>query len=149
MVILFGILCLVLLRFLFWSRERDPFSTIPGPTPLPLVGNCLIFFQGNFEDIWLNTMKNLKKEYGNVVRFYIGTKPQIFLFGAEGFEKILSSSKHITKGRVKTKFRLCSNLLTITGCFGDTYLDTFKPMIEIRCGIDCSDFNLNSSLVKS
>ena len=33
-------------------------------------------------------MQRLQKEYGNVVRFYVGTKPQIFLFGAEGFENL-------------------------------------------------------------
>ena len=92
---------LLILGLVFFSREKDPFSTIPGPKPLPLVGNTLIFFQGNFEDVWLKTMKSLRREYGTVVRFYVGTKPQIILFGAEGFEKILSSSQHITKGRVK------------------------------------------------
>ena len=102
MVILFGLFCVFFfLGLVFFSREKDPFSTIPGPQPLPLVGNTLVFFQGNLEDIWLKTMKSLRREYGTVVRFYIGTKPQIILFGAEGFEKILSSSQHITKESVK------------------------------------------------
>ena len=43
-------------------------------------------------------MKDLKKKYGNVVKFYFGMKIQIFLFEADGFEKILSSTKNITKG---------------------------------------------------
>ena len=80
------------------SPVKSDFATIPGPSPFPIIGNSHVFLQGKFEHIWLKIMQGLQKEYGNVVRFYVGTKPQIFLFGAEGFEKILSSSHHITKG---------------------------------------------------
>ena len=91
-------LSVLFLLFVSRSREKQQFSTIPGPKPLPIVGNSLLFLQANFEISLLKTMRDLQKQYGNVVKFYVGTQPQIFLFGAEGFEKILSSSQHLTKG---------------------------------------------------
>ena len=87
----------LLLLWLFRSREDPAFSNIPGPKPLPLVGNSLMFV-GPSEHVWLKTMLGLRNEFGNVVMLYIGTKPQILLFEAEGFDKILSSSRNKNKG---------------------------------------------------
>ena len=72
MLIYLLIICLSVLFLLFVSREKHQFSTIPGPKPLPIVGNSLLFVQGNFEITLLKTMRSLQKEYGNVVKFYVG-----------------------------------------------------------------------------
>eukprot|EP00092_Neocalanus_flemingeri_P025304 GFUD01027436.1.p1 GENE.GFUD01027436.1~~GFUD01027436.1.p1 ORF type:complete len:533 (+),score=87.75 GFUD01027436.1:107-1600(+) len=98
LILYFFVFCLsLLLLWSFTSRQQSAFSSIPGPQPLPLIGNSLMLV-GPSEIVWWQRIRNLKTRYGNVVKFYVGTKPQIFLYGAEGFEKILSSSHHITKG---------------------------------------------------
>ena len=38
------------------------------------------------------------RQYGSVFRMFLGHRPYVMLTGAEGFEAILSSNKHITKG---------------------------------------------------
>ena len=88
----------VLLYLVFRNRESAAFSAIPGPKQIPIVGNVWMFLLGSPEHIWLRTHQSLKKEYGSVVKLYAGPKPQIILYGSEGFEKILSNSRHITKG---------------------------------------------------
>ena len=123
----------LILLWIFRSRENAAFSTIPGPTPLPLLGNSLMF-AGPFEHIWLKTMLGLRDEFGNVVKFYVGTKPQIFLFGAEGFEKILSSSRNINKG-FQYEFVLPwlgSGLLLSTGAKWHKHRKLLTPAFHFR-----------------
>ena len=43
-------------------------------------------------------MRRLKDEFGNVVLFYFASKPMVFLFEAQGAEKLLSSTRNISKG---------------------------------------------------
>ena len=84
-----------LIRFM---NEFPSFNLFIRVVPVVCVKRETSVFYNSRTKTLLKTMRSLQKEYGNVVKFYVGTKPQIFLFGAEGFEKILSSSQHLTKG---------------------------------------------------
>ncbi len=43
-------------------------------------------------------MTDLISKYGSVVKLFLGHRPYVVLTGARGYETVLSSSRHITKG---------------------------------------------------
>ena len=61
--------------FSVYKARKSPLTSIPGPRPLPLVGNVLKLL-GPSEKVWLPLMKWMKEKYGNVVRVYFRTKPK-------------------------------------------------------------------------
>ena len=80
-----------LIRFM---NEFPSFNLFIRVVPVVCVKRETSVFYNSRTKTLLKTMRSLQKEYGNVVKFYVGTKPQIFLFGEEGFEKILSSEMY-------------------------------------------------------
>ena len=134
-MIFYGLILFIsfLVAWIFKGQEDPALSTIPGPQPLPFLGNAMMFF-GPSEYVWLKTLKDLRNEFGNVVKFYSGRTAKIFLFGAEGAEKVLSSSSHIRKG-YHYRFTcpwLGQSLLTSTGSRWHKHRKLLTPTFHFK-----------------
>ena len=114
------------------SINRSPLARIPGPTPLPLFGNVLMLLGPSEKN--LPVMKSLNQKFGNVVLFYFGAKPMVLLFSAQGAERLLSSSKDISKG-FQYKYVwpwLGQGLLTSTGAKWNKHRKLLTPTFHFR-----------------
>ncbi|XP_050687222.1 probable cytochrome P450 49a1 isoform X2 [Eriocheir sinensis] len=77
------------------SQEIKPFSAIPGPKPLPLVGNMFLFTAlGGYplERFW-ETAQRLHEKYGPVVKVarYSGKKDMVVVYRPEDTKKIFQA----------------------------------------------------------
>ncbi|XP_018572395.1 cytochrome P450 CYP12A2 [Anoplophora glabripennis] len=75
-----------------WN-DALPYESIPGPKPLPLIGNIFRFlpFIGEYYNLPIREMyESFKTKYGNVVSLTgVGRPPIIFLFDVQDMEKHL------------------------------------------------------------
>ncbi|XP_052758279.1 uncharacterized protein LOC113519550 [Galleria mellonella] len=78
------------------SRLYKLGNMIPGPPPLPLLGNSLLAFGKKPSDIMQIALK-LSKKYISIGRIWIGSKLIIFLSEPDDVEVILNSHVHIDK----------------------------------------------------
>jgi len=99
---------------LLYDKKRHLYH-IPGPTPLPFFGNALMFTIPVEE--FMKKIASLVEKYGPVLRIHLGTRSNALVCTPEAFEKILSSNKHITKGKDYRSLWpwLGTGLLTSTG----------------------------------
>lgn len=80
----------------FLARKKFGLLHIPGPTPLPILGNALLL-AGPMENV-LTTALSLREKYGNAFLFHFGMMPQLVISAPQDFEKILSNSVDLNKG---------------------------------------------------
>ena len=50
-------------------------------------------------EFFMGTLQQLRAQYGGTLRIHLGTRANVAITTPEGFEKILSSSRQITKGK--------------------------------------------------
>ncbi|XP_025833166.1 cytochrome P450 4d2-like isoform X2 [Agrilus planipennis] len=90
-------------------------KNLPGPSPLPILGNALYFKE---LDGFLNTLLKLKSKYGSPFKITIGFQyPWVIISDSKFMTFFLSSNKYITKSQDYNFFRswLGDGLLTSTG----------------------------------
>ena len=80
-----GLLTLIsykLISFYFFTLKEYP----PGPLPLPLLGNILLFRkQKHLHDI----IRDISKDYGNVFTLWLGPQPQVFIMDTTTVHQVL------------------------------------------------------------
>ncbi|XP_025833167.1 cytochrome P450 4d2-like isoform X3 [Agrilus planipennis] len=89
-------------------------KNLPGPSPLPILGNALYFKE---LDGFLNTLLKLKSKYGSPFKITIGFQyPWVIISDSKFMTFFLSSNKYITKSQDYNFFRswLGDGLLTST-----------------------------------
>ena len=92
------IVLIILLTIIILYLTRDKKKNllhIPGPPPLPVIGNALLFagpsgFHKAFE--------SLRAKYGKIFRIHEGMIPELVITAPEDVQKVLSSSVNLNKG---------------------------------------------------
>ncbi|XP_066993573.2 cytochrome P450 4C1 [Anabrus simplex] len=135
----------------FWpriSRSGRLTSRIPGPTPLPVIGNAREFGSNTVEI--LANIGRLWKQYGTMFRVWIGPKLFIVLSDPKEVEVILSSTTQITKN-VSYRFLypwLGTGLLTSTGKKWHTRRKIITPTFHFKILEEFVDvFNTNGDIL--
>jgi len=92
-------------------------------------------------------MRRLKDEFGNVVLFYFASKPMVFLFEAQGAEKLLSSTRNISKGFQYEYIWpwLGQGLLTSTGQKWQKHRKLITPAFHFRILEDFLDVMIDQT----
>ncbi|TRY61081.1 hypothetical protein TCAL_10154 [Tigriopus californicus] len=98
---LFVVVVIGLCSWLYTRIVRGPYNMsmlekIPGPKSLPILGNAIDFAVPHYK--FLKVLTDLVHQNGPVMKIFLAHRPYVVLSKAKGFETILSSNKHITKG---------------------------------------------------
>ncbi|KAJ3652024.1 hypothetical protein Zmor_018025 [Zophobas morio] len=117
--------------FLFLQKYKS-LSVIPGPRPIPLLGNANDL--GQTPQAFFNNCSKFMKEYGDVFRLYIADECKIFVANADFLEQIMSSNVHITKSRGYSLLKKFVNygLLTSTGSKWKTRRKMITPTFHFK-----------------
>lgn len=89
----------LLADYLIKRRRKRIVKDLPGPDPLPLLGNALMYYGTSLENIMQFILSNRKK-YGPLYKVWIFNRLAIFSSDPKDVEVILSSQKIITKNRL-------------------------------------------------
>ncbi|CAK1578179.1 unnamed protein product [Parnassius mnemosyne] len=97
---------------LIWDAKNN---SVPGPFPLPLLGNALCLAVKPTE--FLVVLGQLQEKYGKAVRLHLFSRRYVILFHPKYIEGVVTHSEIITKGRSYDFLRpwLGDGLLTSTG----------------------------------
>ncbi|KAJ2950504.1 hypothetical protein O0L34_g8748 [Tuta absoluta] len=82
-----------------WQQQTRYFkmgNALPGPREVPLLGNALMIV-GKSPSELMHWALDFSKQFGNVIRIWLGSKLIIFLTDADDAEIILNSHIHIDK----------------------------------------------------
>jgi len=170
---IFELLIILLVTFFIYKfRKRKlklaPIDRIPGPPPLPLVGN-VPGLMGSQQDIFL--LLNYFCTYGKgIIRTWLGPIPFVMLSRADTIEEVLSSQTLINKGEVYDSLMayLGTGLVTSSGtkwktrrklltpAFHFKILDDFNEVYNAQAKIlvqklqenaeDCQEFNVRTKI---
>lgn len=139
----------LILWYAYWKISRKHMlelaEKIPGPKPLPIIGNALEFL-GSSPDIFKNVYKK-SFEYGSIVKMWAGPKLLIFLVDPRDVEIILSSHVHIDKASEYRFFKpwLGDGLLISTGQKWRAHRKLIAPTFHLNVLKSFIDlFNANS-----
>lgn len=83
------------LGIVLWIRLRRPVGFPPGPTAFPVIGNFHNLANGDF----LETVRGLKKEYGDIFSLSLGSFWIIFVNGSENLRELLVKRGDVTVDR--------------------------------------------------
>ena len=93
------IVLIIILTIIILYLTRDKKKNllhIPGPPPLPIIGNALLF-AGPSENVY-KAFVSLRAKYGKIFRIHEGMIPELVITAPEDVQKVLSSSVNLNKG---------------------------------------------------
>lgn len=104
MSLVLGLLLIIPLVWLWYrlanKRKFELAEKVPGPTPLPLFGNLLLYLNKTPEDI-LNILEGFTKQFGSFYRVWIGPlKVAFFISDPKDVEVLLSSNRVLKKNNL-------------------------------------------------
>ncbi|XP_017774235.1 PREDICTED: cytochrome P450 4C1-like [Nicrophorus vespilloides] len=156
-VIILGLLSLILVNRRKNNRRINEYlKDIPGPSPLPIVGNS-IGASTYSKGVLRYFIDNVKK-YGKTSLFWIGSNPYVFITDPKDVEILLKDTKNIRKSRTYDFLVpwLGGGLVTSTGDHWRVHRKIIRPsfnlnMLEkfVQVFNDCSDDMLENLTSKS
>ncbi|KAM4641215.1 uncharacterized protein O3C94_015592 [Discoglossus pictus] len=99
-LLLIGGILFLLLGIVQHKRSHGKSKLPPGPTPLPILGNFLLFCGS---EIYKPFIK-LSEKYGPVYTIYMGSKPVVVINGCEAVKEALNDQAEEFSGRGKMPF---------------------------------------------
>ncbi|KAG6450738.1 cytochrome P450 4g15 [Manduca sexta] len=135
-----------------WQQKSHIYKLgekIPGPAAVPLFGNALIVLKKKPHEL-VDLGLNYAKQFGNVVRVWLGSKLIVFLTDADDVEVILNSHVHIDKSTEYRFFKpwLGEGLLISSGEKWRSHRKMIAPTFHINILKSfVSVFNQNSKNV--
>ncbi|XP_063927495.1 cytochrome P450 4d2-like [Zophobas morio] len=114
-VVVLTVLSLPFFWWYFFLQKFKSLSVIPGPRPLPLIGNA--FDIGGTPTALFNNCTKLLNQYGDIFKVFIGNECKVFIANADFLEEIMSSNVYITKSNAYNLLKpfLNDGLLTSGG----------------------------------
>ncbi|XP_045479100.1 cytochrome P450 4g15-like [Harmonia axyridis] len=139
----------MILWYAYWKISRKHLeelaAKLPGPPGYPLIGNALDF--SGTSHIIFNHMIEKSKEFGKIIRMWIGHKLFVFLMHPDDVELILGSHEHIDKAPEYRFFKpwLGDGLLISTGPKWRAHRKLIAPAFHLNVLKSFIDlFNTNS-----
>lgn len=84
---------------LSFAQQYPKFRHLPGPTPLPMLGNLLEKNALKF----MSLIKNLKSKYGKIFVFWVFNKPTILIADMKAIRVVLTDTNTYPKGQDYTE----------------------------------------------
>jgi hypothetical protein len=88
-------LFIFILGIVLWIRLRRPVGFPPGPTAFPVIGNFHNLANGDF----LEAVRGLRKEYGDIFSLSLGSFWIIFVNGRDNLRELLVKRGEVTVDR--------------------------------------------------
>ncbi|XP_073970460.1 cytochrome P450 4d2-like [Rhodnius prolixus] len=122
-----------MIKYILWTlRAANMIANIPGPKPLPIIGNALMFARINTLEELFNVVDSLVKEYGTqdaIFRLWLGPKLVISLGNPKHIEKILSNPDALQKDDIYERIGLVGNGLFVRN--GREWHELRKPLDKL------------------
>ncbi|KAJ4450148.1 hypothetical protein ANN_01555 [Periplaneta americana] len=118
--------------WMFRKADSKKIEMIPGPKPMPLFGNILLFNVPAHQ--LLNVLLRLHKEYSSTFRIWVMGFPEVFITDPDDIEIILSSRSHITKSLDYNLLQpwLGTGLLTSSGDKWQSHRKILTPAFHFK-----------------
>ncbi|KAJ4448000.1 hypothetical protein ANN_10010 [Periplaneta americana] len=93
-----AVICILIARYC-WKKRRYWYLAfkIPGPTPLPIIGNILMFVTKSLVGCF-KTINQITENYGPIVRIWGAQKHVVLITDAESIEKIMKNKSLDNRG---------------------------------------------------
>jgi cytochrome P450 len=108
---------LVSLWYYGWPLLFHPLQHVPGPTPLPVLGNIHLFVQNGFG----KTDLALMKKYGKVFRIHMGRKPGLFVADVDLLRQILVKDFAMFTNRTNVSLNQAMSTYHLLGATDDDW----------------------------
>jgi len=134
-IIFWTVFSIVALATILWKYTLNKYrrlDKIPGPKPLPLIGNARDLGKNPVD--YLRSLVHLNEDYGQIFKIYIGSTVYVIMTNPADVEVVMTSSTNITKSVLYDMLRpwLGEGLLISTGAKWKTRRRLITPTFHFK-----------------